>query len=322
VTAPIHHDKRTLAVGLSVGVAVAPGDGHTPDELLRCADVALYRSKGNGRGSYSFFAADANERIAATRHLAEDMRHGIKAGQFFLEYQPRFNARTRKIQSVEALVRWTHPERGRIEPSDFIPVAEKSGLIVPLGEWVLRAACQAALAWPDIGVSVNISPVQFRGTDLAETIDAVLAETGLLPERLELEITEGVLLEDEERAHAVLDALKARGVRLAMDDFGTGYSSLNFLRGFPFDTIKIGRRFISDLEGHEGGRAIVQAILGLGKALGMAVTAQGVETAGQLLRLSLDECLAVQGFLLARPGSAAEVSALLKQAEPLGAAMA
>ena len=311
VTAAIPHDDQQLTVGLSIGVAVAPDDAITADDLLRCADVALYRSKGAGRGTYSFFAQDINERIIAGRHLANEMRRGLAANEFFLEYQPRFNARTQIVQSVEALVRWNHPERGRIEPLDFISLAEKNSLIVPLGEWVLRTACHAAIAWPGIGVSVNVSPVQFRGGDLVKLVSSVLAETGLNPELLELEITEGVLLDDEERAKLALNDLKALGVKLAMDDFGTGYSSLSYLRSFPFDVIKIDRRFIADIEKREGGRSIVQAILGLGKALGISVTAEGVETPGQLLMLTLDDCSEVQGFLLARPMSAEALTELL-----------
>lgn len=313
VKAPLSYEKGTITVGLSIGVAVSPGDAGTSDALLRCADVALYRSKGSGRGSYRLFTNNIDDEVTANRHLADDMLHGIKAGEFFVEYQPRFNARTKRVQGVEALVRWAHPERGRIEPLDFIPIAEESGLILPLGEWVLRTACHAVAAWPGIGLSVNVSPVQFRSSDLAETISAILSETGLAPERLELEITEQALLENEERAHAVLDVMKLLGVRLAMDSFGPGSSSLGYLRSFPFDGIKIDRRFIADIDKQEGGRAIVQSMLGLGKSLGISVTAEGVESPGQYLLLRLDDCSEVQGFLLASPMSAAAISELLTQ---------
>ena len=275
---PIVHDGEELALGLSIGVAIAPMDGTSPDQLLRCADAALQRSKQGGRGTFTFYAAAMNDRILAYRALVEDMRRGIAADEFFLEYQPRFDPRNRRLQSVEALVRWRHPQRGRVNPADFIPLAEKSGLIVQLGTWVLRTACQAAAAWDGIGVSVNVSPVQFRSTGLVPTVMEALTDAGLDPHRLELEITEGVLLEDAERAGTELNALKALGVKLAMDDFGTGYSSLSSLRSFPFDVIKIDRNFVADMDVRKGGREVVQAILGLGRALGLSVTAEGVET--------------------------------------------
>lgn len=311
VRAPIHHDEGDINIGLSIGIAMSPADGTAPDELLRRADAALYRSKQNGRGSYSFFAAEMNDRIIAQRNLAEDMRRGIAAGEFFLEYQPRFDTGTKSVKSLEALVRWSHPERGRMSPAEFIPLAERSGLIVPLGDWILRNACRQAVQWGSAGVSVNVSPIQFRDGDLFETVRTALAESGLPGGRLELELTEGVLMADAERALGVLEKLKSLGVKLAMDDFGTGYSSLSYLRNFPFDVIKIDRRFISDLESRDSARAIVQAILGLGKALGLSVTAEGVETRGQYDMLATDQCNEVQGFLLARPLQADKVRELL-----------
>ncbi|MGU3539910.1 PAS domain-containing protein [Methylobacterium sp. A54F] len=317
---PIVTEGGEIKVGISIGISVSPNDGTTPDELMRCADTALYRSKQNGRGTYSFFAPEMNDRIVSSRTLADDMRRGIAAGEFFLEYQPRFGTRGQRVNSVEALVRWSHPERGRISPADFIPLAERSGLIVPLGTWILRTACRAAAAWPGIGVSVNVSPIQFRDGHLVEIVTAALSEAGLAPERLEIEITEGVLMEDAERARRLLGELKALGVRLAMDDFGTGYSSLSYLRSFPFDVIKIDRQFIADIEHREGGRAVVQAILGLGRALGLSVTAEGVETVGQLAMLTLDQCSEVQGYLLARPMPDEKVSELLARSADLAAA--
>jgi EAL domain-containing protein (putative c-di-GMP-specific phosphodiesterase class I) len=239
------------------------------------------------------------------------MRSGLINGEFVLEYQPRFDALSRRVNSVEALVRWQHPRRGRIPPADFISVAEKSGLIVALGEWVLRTACEAVTKWPAIGISVNVSPVQFRAGNLTELVIDILSATGLDPARLELELTEGVLVEDAELARANLTELKAVGVRLAIDDFGTGYSSLSYLRTFPFDVIKIDRQFVADIDNAGGGRAIVQAILGLGKALGLTVTAEGVETDEQLMMLTMDACEEVQGYLLARPLAAEKVSELL-----------
>jgi diguanylate cyclase (GGDEF)-like protein/PAS domain S-box-containing protein len=301
VEPPIVFDGKALSVGMSIGVAIAPYDGKTPDDLLRASDTALSKSKDNGRGQYSFFAKDMNDYLLAQRQLTNDMRHSLTAGDFYLEYQPRFDTRSRKIRSAEALVRWSHPERGRIAPIDFIPLAETNGLIIPLGDWILRTACKEAAAWGGIGVSVNVSPVQFRGGDLVDKVKSALAEFGLEPHHLELEITEGVLLEDEDHAVELLKSLKEIGVTLAMDDFGTGYSSLSYLRKFPFDVIKIDRSFITDLELSGSARSIVQAILALGKALGLSVTAEGVETNEQLAILTADQCNEVQGYLLARP---------------------
>ena len=311
VQAPIRHEDGEIAVGISVGIAMAPTDGSAPDQLLRAADAALYQSKQNGRGTYSFFAVDMNDRMATERRMADEMRRALSLDQFFLEYQPRFHTRGRVIRSVEALVRWAHPERGRISPADFIPLSERNGLIVPMGAWILNAACRAAIDWGDIGVSVNVSPVQFRDSDLVATVAAALAASGLPAGRLELEITEGVLLDDGERALSILSDLKRLGVKLAMDDFGTGYSSLSYLRNFPFDVIKIDRGFIADMQAEGSSRSIVQAILALGKALGLSVTAEGVETNEQLAMLSMDQCDEVQGFLLARPLPAAKISELL-----------
>ena len=313
VGAPIRHESGDLTVGMSIGVAIAPMDGTTPDELLRAADTALYRSKQSGRGQFSYFAAEMNDKIMLQRKLTEDMRHSLTAGHFFLEYQPRFDTRARQMRSVEALVRWAHPERGRIPPCDFIPLAEQNGLIVPLGDWILDTACEAAANWSGIGVSVNVSPVQFRDTKFVDKVRDCLRRSGLKGQLLELEITEGVLLEDAERAIEVLNELKAMGVKLAMDDFGTGYSSLSYLRNFPFDVIKIDRSFISDLDTRESARPIVQAILGLGRALGLSVTAEGVETNEQLALLTADHCSEIQGFLMSRPLSQAKISELIEK---------
>ncbi|MFB2553213.1 PAS domain S-box protein [Ensifer soli] len=309
---PIHHDGGDIHVGMSVGIAIAPQDGGTPDELLRAADTALYRAKQDGRGQYAFFATEMNEKIIARRQLAEDMRHSLSAGHFYLEYQPRFDSRARRIRSAEALVRWAHPERGRINPMDFISLAEQNGLIVPLGDWILKTACAQACTWPGIGVSVNISPVQFRDGNLVEKVRDCLDETGLSPHLLELEITEGVLLEDADHAVSVLNALKALGIKLAMDDFGTGYSSLSYLRNFPFDVLKIDRSFIMDLDTTKTARPIVQAILALGRSLGIEVTAEGVETNEQLAVLTADKCNEIQGYLMSRPLTAETMAELIE----------
>lgn len=309
----IMHEGRELHVGLSIGVALSPFDGNTPDDLMRAADMALSKSKENGRGQYSFFGKEMNDKLLAQRQLTAEMRQSLTAGDFYLEYQPRFDTRTRKIRSAEALVRWSHPERGRISPIDFIPLAETNGLIVPLGDWILRTAVKQAATWGGIGVSVNVSPVQFRDPKLVEKVRAVLEEFGVEPQQLELEITEGVLLEDEEHAVKLLISLKEIGVMLAMDDFGTGYSSLSYLRKFPFDVIKIDRSFITDLNTSGSARSIVQAILALGRALGLSVTAEGVETNEQLAILTADQCNEVQGYLLARPLRYEQVMDILEE---------
>jgi len=270
-------------------------------ELLSRADVALYQAKNDGRGTWRFFAAEMNERILGRRSLELDLRRAVQHSEFTLVYQPRYDARSMRIIAVEALLRWRHPERGLIEPAAFIGLAEETGLIVPIGEWVLRQACIDMTAHQDVRVSVNVSPAQFRAVDFAATLARILAETGFEPGRLELELTEGVLLEDTKRAIAILAGLKDLGVRLAMDDFGTGYSSLGYLRTFPFDAIKIDQSFVAGLASSGNARAIVQAILVLGRSLGMDVTAEGVETAEQLMLLRLDACEEVQGFYMARP---------------------
>jgi len=311
VAAPIRHEAADLTVGVSIGVAVAPHDGDTPDELLRSADTALYRAKQDGRGGYRFFASEMNDRLRANRQLTEDMRRALDADEFYLEFQPRYDAHDQTIRSAEALVRWAHPELGRLGPDRFIPLAERNGLILRLGEWVLEQACTAASRWPAVGVSVNVSPVQFRDGRLVERVREVLARTGLDPTRLELEVTEGVLVEDAARAGQALRELKALGIRLAIDDFGTGYSSLSYLRNFPFDVIKIDRHFVSDIESRKDSRDIVKAILALGRALGLSVTAEGVETEGQLRMLVEDDCAEVQGFLLSRPVAGQDFALLL-----------
>lgn len=298
---PIALDGGEARVSISVGISTAPLDGKTPDDLLRAADIALHRAKQSGKGIHSYYASELNESIDSQRKLIEDMRNSYTAGDFYLEFQPRYDARQRRILGAEALVRWAHPERGRVSPADFVPLAEISGLIVPLGAWILRTACQAAARWNGLGVSVNISPVQFRDDNLLAMVEAALHDAGLPPSLLELEITEGVLVEDGERALEVLRSLKALGVRLAIDDFGTGYSSLSYLRNFPFDVIKIDQSFVRDLDARESSRPIVQAIIALGRALRMTIIAEGVETNEQLLLLTADHCDEVQGFLLSRP---------------------
>ncbi len=279
---------------------------------MKNADMALYRAKTDGRATYRFFEPEMDARMQARRALEADLRAAIASNEFELHYQAIVNLATGRIQGFEALLRWQHPVRGPIAPADFIPVAEETGLIVPLGEWVARQACMEAAQWPeDVKVAINLSPVQVRSSNFVPVITAALAESGLAPNRLELEITETVLLQDSEGTLSTLHQLRDLGARISMDDFGTGYSSLSYLRKFPFDKIKIDRSFIRDLAKHEDSIAIVRAVAALGKSLGITTTAEGVETAEQLERVRIEGCTEVQGYFFGLPRPAAEVAQLL-----------
>lgn len=298
-------------VGVSVGVALFPEDGTDVDTLLTRADLALYRAKAEGRGTFRFFEPAMDARLQARRALERELRAALRSGEFAVHFQPQADAKTQAIMGFEALVRWHHPERGLIPAGEFIALAEECGLIRPLGEWVLRMACAEAARWPGhLRVAVNLSPLQIRA-DLPQLVAEVLEETGLAPERLELEITEGVLIKDTENALRVLHELKAMGVAIAMDDFGTGYSSLSYLRSFPFDRIKVDRSFVAELLDRPEAAAIVKAIITLSASLSMASTAEGVETEQQLERLRQECCQEVQGFLIGRPMPAEEVVSFL-----------
>jgi diguanylate cyclase (GGDEF)-like protein len=294
-------EQRKLSIGISVGIAVYPNDGSDAAALLGNADAALYRAKTAGGACYRFFEADMDRRLRERRALAHDLRSALDRGEIATYYQPQARI-TGEIIGFEALVRWLHATRGMIPPNEFIPAAEDNGLILDLGEWVLRAACREAASWPQpLHVAVNLSPVQFRHGDLPGLVHSVLLETGLTPNRLELEITEGVLIDDLPRALSILRRLKLLGVRIAMDDFGTGYSSLSNLQAFPFDKIKIDRSFISNLESSPQSAAIVRAVIALGRGLAMPVVAEGVETKQQLEFLGREACAEVQGYLIGKP---------------------
>ncbi|HLA31810.1 MAG TPA: EAL domain-containing protein, partial [Pseudomonas sp.] len=299
---PFEIDHHSIFIGASIGVAMAPADATQADELLRFADIALYEAKSVGHSAWCFYASDMNERVVERRQLENDLRQALAGDELRLLLQPRYSVGRQRMVAAEALVRWQHPQRGLLGPDSFIGIAESTGLIVPLSAWVLRTACVEALSWNEaLIVSVNLSPVEFRRGQLVEQIRTVLEETGLPPGRLELELTESVMLEDAEGALALMQELKGLGVRLSMDDFGTGYSSLSYLRSFPFDGLKIDRSFMTDLPASPDSQAIIQAIIGLGRALALTVTAEGVETQEQLELLRQYGCDEAQGYFLNRP---------------------
>jgi|tagenome__1003787_1003787.scaffolds.fasta_scaffold20884621_1 diguanylate cyclase (GGDEF)-like protein len=311
---PFDLDGHQVVIGTSIGIALAPSDGLDTDQLMKNADMALYRAKADGRGVSRFFEPEMDAKMQARRTLEIDLRKALVEDEFELYYQPLVNLQSDAVSGFEALLRWNHPTRGLVPPSEFIPVAEEMGLIVPLGEKILRQACTEAAGWPDdIKVAVNLSPVQFKSKTLALAVISALASSGLPPHRLELEITESVLLQDSELTLTTLHQLRALGVRIAMDDFGTGYSSLSYLRSFPFDKIKIDQSFVRDMSGKEDSIAIVRAVAGLGKNLGMATTAEGVETQEQLRYLRQEGCTEVQGYLFSRPMPARNIRHLLER---------
>jgi diguanylate cyclase (GGDEF)-like protein len=314
ISRPFDLDGHQVLVSVSIGIAIAPTDGADRVELLKAADLALLRAKTEGRGTCRFFERAMDERIQARQALDLDLRKSLLNDEFVVHYQPLVNLESEQISSFEALVRWYHPERGMIPPADFIPFAEETGLIVPIGEWVLRQACKEAAGWPSaIGVAVNLSPVQFRELNLCQTVSDALAQAGLSAERLELEITESMLLHDQASTLETVHQLRALGVRIAMDDFGTGHSSLSALRNLPFDKIKIDRCFVHELLSKHDSRAIIQAVVQLASSLGIKTTAEGVETQGELDYLKRVGCTEAQGYFLSKPVPAKDVCALLKR---------
>jgi len=312
IGAPYHVDDHLVVIGTSLGIALAPTDGVDADQLMKNADMALYHAKSSGRGTFHFFQAEMDTRAHARRSLELALREALVRNEFELLYQPMINLADNTVSGCEALLRWHHPERGIVAPTEFIPLAEEIGLINPLGEWVIRQACAAAAKWPaDIGVAVNLSPAQFKSRRLLQVIVNALAGSGLPANRLELEITESILLHETDATLATLHQLRGLGVRVSLDDFGTGYSSLSYLRRFPFDKIKIDRSFIKELFDHPNCMAIVRAITSLGRSLGMVTTAEGVETPEQLELVRGEGCAEAQGSLLSRPRSEQEIAQLL-----------
>jgi diguanylate cyclase (GGDEF)-like protein len=295
-------DGHVVSIGASVGVAVTAANAIDEDEVLRNSDLALSQAKQDGRATYRFFAPAMNDLMQERHRLEVDLRRALALREFALVYQPQVNLKSMRVNGFEALLRWHNPARGIVSPADFIPLAEEIRLIVPIGEWVIRTACREAARWPSpFNVAVNVSAVQFGSPTLVSTIVSALAESGLDPRRLEVEITESVLLKEREAALVILRELRAMGVRVAMDDFGTGYSSLSYLHSFPFDKIKIDRSFVRGYPEDPSGAEIVRAIAALGRALGMTTIAEGVETEAQLARVRADGCTDVQGYLISRP---------------------
>jgi diguanylate cyclase (GGDEF)-like protein len=314
VGAPYAIGGNEVVIGVSIGIDIAVTDQTSADELLRSADMALYMAKGEGRGNFRFFEPDMDATMQNRHALERDLRCALERGEFALHYEPIVNARSGRPSGFEALIRWHHPARGLVEPADFIAMAEETGLIIPIGEWVMRQACREAASWPDhIHVSVNLSPVQFRSTNLVEMVQESLADSGLPAHRVELEITESVLLQSNARNLAVMHALRASGIGIVMDDFGVGYSSLKFLRQFPFKRIKIDQCFVQDLNARSDAVCVVRAIIGLCHDLAIKTIAEGVETEDQRHILVAEGCTDLQGHLFSRPVRAAQLGPMLNR---------
>ncbi|MDR3475574.1 MAG: PAS-domain containing protein [Devosia sp.] len=309
---PMTIEDKQIEVGASVGIAMAPVDGTDAETLLRNADLALYRAKSDGRGTYHFFEPEMDEALKLRRMLELGLKVALERGEFRLVFQPVLGLSNNRICGLEALLRWDHPQRGPIPPSEFIPIAEETGMISAIGEWVLAEACRTAAYWPDdVRIAVNLSSAQFKGQGVIEAVERAVRSAGLAPERLELEITEALLLADPNAMFKSLHRLRELGVRIVMDDFGTGYGSLSYLRTFPFDKLKIDRSFIAELSGTDESTAVVNAIIGLSRALGIAVAAEGVETEVQLETVRRQGCDEAQGFLFSPPLPASGIDALL-----------
>jgi diguanylate cyclase (GGDEF)-like protein len=305
---PFEIDGHKMYVGTSIGIALAPDDGTESEDLLKKADLALYETKAGGRNGFTFFDPRMTAAVAERHAIEADMRLGLARGEFELHYQPVIDVRTHAVAGVEALVRWRHPAHGLIPPARFIPLAESTGLIIPLGEWVLRQACRDAMSWPaHITIAVNLSAVQFRKCNLLDAVQRALIDSGLPPARLEVEVTETVLLEKDTDHIALLHRLKEIGVSVALDDFGTGYSSLSYLPMFPFDKIKIDQSFIKDMAKRADCAAIVCSVIGLGRSLDMITTAEGVETEEQFEIVRAAGVTLAQGYLFGRPCPLAEL---------------
>ena len=310
---PLTINGQAASCGASIGIAIAPGDAEDGITLMKHADLALYRAKHEGKATYHFFEPALDEAARQRRQLELDLRAAIKDGGFTLNFQPLYSLAEKRMTGFEALIRWEHPDRGRINPAEFIALAEETGLIIPIGEWVLREACHQASQWPDdVSVAVNVSPKQFAATGIAATVLSALSSSGLPPRRLELEITESIFIADVDATLATLHSLRNLGIKIALDDFGTGYSSLSYLRSFPFDKVKIDKSFVDDLGTSTNGHAVIRAITTLADALGMETLAEGVEDIAQFEVLEREGCQNIQGYLFSRPVPADAVPGLLR----------
>ncbi len=312
---PFLINGSVIDIAASVGIAVSPIDGNNPSLISRSADLALYSAKGSGGNTYRYFEREMSDKAHARQQLELDLRRALIREEFEVYYQPQVDPLDGRYQGAEALVRWHHPDRGMVAPMDFIPLAEEIGLICPLGEWVLRVACEEAVGWaPHLTVAVNLSSVQLRDSALSERVMQILEETGLPASRLELEITETAFIQDEALTYETLHALRALGVRISMDDFGTGYSSLSYLRRFPFNKIKIDKSFVRQVPEDRDSVAIIQAVTSLAVKLGMTVTVEGVETPEQQAFTVTEGCNQIQGYLISRPIDSNALRALFKEA--------
>ncbi|HVK99778.1 MAG TPA: EAL domain-containing protein [Dongiaceae bacterium] len=317
LTAPHRIGNHELHVTLSIGISIYPNDGNNVDMLMQNADAAMYHAKANGRNNYQFFRSEMNVRAVQRQFVAGNLRRALRQGEFLLHYQPQINLESGLMSGAEALIRWRDPEQGLIYPAEFVPIAEESGLIVPIGQWVLREACLQVRAWLDAGlqavpVAVNVSAVELRSKMFVEGVARILEETGLAPHYLELELTESVLLQDAEASASTLEALNHMGVRLAIDDFGTGYSSLSYLRRFPINILKIDQSFVSNIDTNSDDAAIVSAVISMGRNLKQQIIAEGVETSAQLDFLRGQHCDTGQGYQFSHPLSAEDFAQLLE----------
>jgi diguanylate cyclase (GGDEF)-like protein len=322
VVAAVHSiDQHDLFVTTSIGLSIYPDDGHDVETLIKNADTAMYQAKENGRQNYQFFEPAMNVRAVERQSIEESLRRALERKEFTLHYQPIINLRTGEITGAEALLRWTHPTLGSVSPARFIPVAEDCGLILPVGQWVLREACKQAQAWVDAGLppatmAVNISAIEFRDVHFLEGVFAILEETGLDPRFLELELTESVLMKHADSTESILKTLRARGVQVAVDDFGTGYSSLSYLRKFPIDALKIDQSFVRQITAAPGDTTIVKAVISMGRSLNLRVVAEGVETQQELTFLQAHQCDEAQGYYFSRPIVAQQFAKLLEDGIP------